>query len=60
MVDARRLVDRLARCYNDERLHSVIGYVTPEDKLEGREALILADGKRKLAEARQRRSLAAK
>ena len=59
MVDARRLADRLARCYNDERRHSAVGYVTPNDQLEGREVLILANGKRKLAEARQRRSLAA-
>jgi hypothetical protein len=59
MVDARRLVDGLVRCYNDERLHTAIGYVTPNDNLEGREALIFADGKRKSAEARQRRSLAA-
>jgi len=58
--DARRLVDRFVRCYNDERLHSAIGYVTPKDKLEGREVMIFADRKRKLAEARKRRSLAAK
>ena len=60
LADARRLVDRFARCYNDERLHSAIGYVTPKDKLEGREVMIFADRKRKLAEARKRRSLAAK
>jgi hypothetical protein len=51
--DARRLVDRLVRCYNDERLHSAVGHATGKDKLEGREALIFADGKRKSAEARQ-------
>jgi len=34
--------------------------VTPKDKLEGREVMIFADRKRKLAEARKRRSLAAK
>ena len=58
--DARRLVDRFVRCYNDERLHSAIRYVTPKDKLEGREVMIFADRKRKLTEARKRRSLAAK
>ncbi len=56
--DGLRLVDRYVRCYNDERLHSAIGYVTPKDKLEGREAMIFADRKRKLAEARKKRTLA--
>jgi len=45
-------------CYNQERLHSAIGYVTPKNKLEGREPVIFAERKRKLAAARQRRSLA--
>ena len=43
--------------YNDVRLHSGIGYVTPKDKLEGREAAIFAERDRKLAEARERRRL---
>jgi hypothetical protein len=44
---------------NQKRLHSsAIGYVTPKDKLEGRELLIFAERKRKLAGARKRRSLA--
>jgi transposase InsO family protein len=56
LEDARRVVDQFVRCYNTERLHSAIGYVTPEDKLNGREAAIFADRKRKLATARQRRA----
>jgi len=51
-------VDRFVKYYNDERLHSAIGYVTPKDKLEGRENEIFAERRRKLAEARQKRSLA--
>jgi len=43
--------------YNQERLHSAIGYVTPKDELEGREPVIFAERKRKLAAARKRRSL---
>ena len=39
--------------YNQERLHSAIGYVTPKDKLEGREPVIFAERKRKLAAARK-------
>src|SRR5207302_2707919 len=38
--DARRLVERYVNYYNRVRLHSAIGYVTPRDKLEGREAQI--------------------
>jgi len=56
LEDARRIVAKFVRCYNTERLHSAIGYVTPKDKLEGREVTIFADRKRKLAEARKQRS----
>ncbi|MGH2360971.1 MAG: IS3 family transposase [bacterium] len=57
LEDARRLVVRYVEHYNDVRLHSAIGYVTPKDKLEGREAAIFAERDRKLAEARERRRL---
>lgn len=55
LEDARRCVSRFVGHYNEVRLHSAIGYVTPKDKLEGREALIFAERDRKLAEARERR-----
>ena len=60
LADARKLVDRFVKHYNDERLHGAIGYVTPKDKLEGRENEIFAERRRKLAEARRERSLANK
>jgi transposase InsO family protein len=53
--DARRLVADFVDHYNRVRLHSAIGYVTPQDKLEGRAPQILAERDRKLAEARERR-----
>jgi transposase InsO family protein len=56
LADTRRIVAEFAKCYNTERLHSAIGYVTPKDKLEGRETAIFADRKHKLAEARERRA----
>ena len=56
LEDARRIVDQFVKCYNTERLHSAIGYVTPKDKLEGREQLIFAERKRKLSEARKSRA----
>ena len=55
LEDARRLVSEYVEHYNAVRLHSAIGYVTPKDKLEGREAAIFAERDRKLAEARERR-----
>ena len=39
------------------RLHSAIGYLTPKDKLEGRERQVFAERDRKLEEARQQRQL---
>jgi putative transposase len=53
--DARRLVADYVDHYNSVRLHSAIGYITPQDKLHGRDKEIFADRDRKLAEARERR-----
>ena len=55
LEDAVRIVGRYVEHYNQIRLHSVIGYVAPADKLAGREAEIFAARDRKLAEARQLR-----
>lgn len=55
LEDARRLIASFVEHYNYERLHSAIGYVTPADKLAGREAQIFAERDRKLEAARDRR-----
>jgi len=55
LEDARRLVARFVEHYNTVRLHSVIGYVTPADKLLGLEPVIHAERDRKLDEARELR-----
>ncbi len=55
LEDARRLVGEYVDHYHTVRLHSAIGYVTPQDKLEGRETAIFAERDRKLAEAREQR-----
>ena len=55
--DARRIVADYVLHYNTVRLHSAVGYVTPKDKLHGRDKEILAARDRKLAEARERRKL---
>jgi len=53
--DARRLAGEYVEYYNTVRLHSAIGYITPYDKLEGREKEIFTERDRKLATAREAR-----
>ena len=55
LEDARRLVSGYVKYYNTVRLHSAIGYITPQAKLEGREKQIFAERDRKLHGARERR-----
>lgn len=56
--EARRLVDSFVHDYNHRRLHSAIGFVTPADKLAGREHAIWALRDARLEAARERRQLA--
>ena len=58
LEDARRIVTEFVLHYNEVRLHSAIGYVTPADKLAGREREIFATRDRKLDAARERRRAA--
>jgi transposase InsO family protein len=55
LQDAQRIVTKFVEDYNERRLHSSLGYVTPRDKLLGREQEIFADRDRKLEAARDRR-----
>lgn len=55
LADARNLVEQYVTHYNEHRLHSAIGYITPKDKLEGRESIIFEKRKRLLQQARKRR-----
>lgn len=54
--DGRRIVTNFVKRYNEVRLHSAIGYVTPMDKLHGREQAIFDERDRKLEAARKRRA----
>lgn len=56
LEEARRVVAEFVQHYNEVRLHSAIGYVTPLDKLSGLAPEIFAERDRKLAEARERRA----
>ena len=55
LADAQRLVTDFVDHYNNTRLHSAIGYITPKDKLQGRAETILAQRDAKLATARDAR-----
>jgi len=58
--DAEQLITQYVEVYNEQRLHSAIGYVTPQAMLEGRQAEIHAARDQKLELARKRRARAAK
>lgn len=53
LEDARDLVTNFVDHYNNKRLHSAIGYITPKDKLQGRAEMILAERDAKLFAARE-------
>lgn len=53
--DAQRLVAEFVEHYNNKRLHSAIGYITPADKLAGRDEAIFAAREAKLNAARDAR-----
>lgn len=57
LEEARQIVDKFIHYYNTVRLHSAIGYVTPNDKLLGREKEIFKERDRKLETARERRRI---
>lgn len=55
LEDARHQIDSYIQHYNNERLHSAIGYIAPKDKLEGRDAQIFNERDQKLDAAREAR-----
>ncbi len=55
LEDARRLVESYVEHYNNVRLNSATGYLTPKDVLAGRQQEIYAERDRKLEAARQQR-----
>ena len=57
LEDAKRIVHDFVDHYNNVRLHSAIGYITPFNKLRGLEQIIFAERDRKLNEAREQRRI---
>jgi putative transposase len=57
LEEARRVVSRFVDHYNGVRLHSAIGYITPNDFLADRQKTIWAERDRKLESAREARRL---
>ena len=58
LADAKRLIEQYVAVYNEKRLHSGIGYVTPKDMMDGKRVEIHAARDRKLEQAREQRALA--
>ena len=56
-TDAERIITKFVEQYNHHRLHSAIGYITPADKLNQREAEIFGQRRQKLTQVRQQRKL---
>jgi transposase InsO family protein len=55
LEDARCVVNGYVIHYNEVRLHSAIGYIAPNDKLEGRDEIIFKERDIKLNNAREMR-----
>ena len=55
--DARRLVQGYVERYNNVRLNSAVGYITPKDMLAARQQEIHAERDRKLEAARKQRQI---
>ena len=55
LLEAERILARLVRWYNTERLHSALGYLPPEVVYRGNPEARKEERRRKLAQARHRR-----
>ena len=50
-----KVIERLIRWYNEERLHSALGFLRPMDYYRGDPESLYVERRQKLAEARHRR-----
>ena len=54
-LEAVKVIGRIVRWYNEERLHSALGFLRPVDYYRGHPEELYAQRRQKLAEARHRR-----
>jgi hypothetical protein len=54
-LQASKVISRLIRWYNEQRLHGVLGFLRPADYYRGNPEELYAVRRQKLAEARHRR-----
>ena len=54
-LQAERVIFKMIRWYNEERLHSALGFLRPVDYYRGRPEVLYEKRRRKLAQARHRR-----
>lgn len=55
--EAQQHIDHYVKYYNTERLHSAIGYVTPQQMIEGQQQCIFSEREQKLEQARSARRI---
>ncbi len=55
LLEAERVLGRVVKRYNEERLHSALGYLPPREFYRGNPAARFEERRRKLAEARHKR-----
>jgi putative transposase len=55
LLEAEKVLGRIVKRYNEERLHSALGYLAPKDYYRGNPAARFEERRRKLAEARHKR-----
>ena len=55
LLEAEKVLARIVRWYNEERLHSALGYLPPAVVYRGNPEERKAERRRKLAQARHRR-----
>lgn len=56
LADAKRIIGEYIGVYNENRLHSGIGYVTPLTKMIGKEKEVWSERDKKLSQARAKRA----
>ena len=54
ITEARKWVENFVKWYNDEHLHSQIGFITPNQKHEGLDAELMINRKKVYTEAKQK------